>query len=98
MLPFAPDTVLPLAAFACWTPRARGGRSAGNCSPISGADVIKLERPVRATTRGWGPPFTPDGLSAYYLSCNRGSCPVTLTSPVRKGTGSSIECSTRPMC
>ena len=37
-----------------------------------GADVIKVERPDGGDeTRGWGPPFAPDGESAYYLSLNR---------------------------
>jgi crotonobetainyl-CoA:carnitine CoA-transferase CaiB-like acyl-CoA transferase len=37
-----------------------------------GADVIKVERPgVGDETRGWGPPFDPDGESAYFLSVNR---------------------------
>jgi crotonobetainyl-CoA:carnitine CoA-transferase CaiB-like acyl-CoA transferase len=37
-----------------------------------GADVIKLERPGTGDeTRGWGPPFDPEGRSAYYLSINR---------------------------
>lgn len=37
-----------------------------------GADVIKVERPDGGDeTRGWGPPFDPDGESAYYLSINR---------------------------
>ena len=37
-----------------------------------GADVIKVERPQGGDeTRGWGPPFDPDGESAYYLSINR---------------------------
>jgi crotonobetainyl-CoA:carnitine CoA-transferase CaiB-like acyl-CoA transferase len=37
-----------------------------------GADVIKVERPVVGDeTRGWGPPFDPDGESAYFLSVNR---------------------------
>ncbi len=39
-----------------------------------GADVVKVERPpLGDDTRQWGPPFLPDGgLSAYYVSCNRG--------------------------
>src|SRR5678816_3416334 len=45
------------------------------CSMIlgdMGADVIKVERPDGGDeTRGWGPPFTPDGASAYFLSVNR---------------------------
>ena len=37
-----------------------------------GADVIKVERPGTGDeTRGWGPPFDPDGESAYFLSVNR---------------------------
>lgn len=37
-----------------------------------GADVIKVERPGAGDeTRGWGPPFDPDGESAYFLSVNR---------------------------
>lgn len=37
-----------------------------------GAQVIKVERPgVGDETRGWGPPFAPDGQSAYFLSINR---------------------------
>jgi len=45
------------------------------CSMILGdlgADVIKVELPVRGDeTRGWGPPFSSDGESAYFLSVNR---------------------------
>lgn len=37
-----------------------------------GADVIKVERPGEGDeTRGWGPPFDPDGQSAYFLAINR---------------------------
>lgn len=37
-----------------------------------GADVIKVERPVTGDeTRGWGPPFDDQGMSAYFLSINR---------------------------
>ena len=37
-----------------------------------GADVIKVERPGKGDeTRGWGPPFDPDGQSAYFLAINR---------------------------
>jgi len=42
-----------------------------------GADVIKVERPgVGDETRGWGPPFDPEGRSAYFLSINRNKCSV----------------------
>lgn len=44
------------------------------CSQILGdlgADVLKIEHPVRGDdTRAWGPPFS-SGESAYYLSSNR---------------------------
>jgi crotonobetainyl-CoA:carnitine CoA-transferase CaiB-like acyl-CoA transferase len=44
-----------------------------------GADVIKVERPDGGDeTRGWGPPFDPDGESAYYLSINRNKLSVAL--------------------
>ena len=48
-----------------------------------GADVIKVEVPVRGDdTRQWGPPFA-GGESAYYLSVNRNkrSITVNLKSP-----------------
>lgn len=37
-----------------------------------GADVLKVERPGSGDeSRGWGPPFGENGMSAYYLCCNR---------------------------
>jgi crotonobetainyl-CoA:carnitine CoA-transferase CaiB-like acyl-CoA transferase len=49
-----------------------------------GADVVKIERPGAGDdTRGWGPPFTPDGLSAYFVAANRNkrSAAIDLKSP-----------------
>ncbi|GAA3216768.1 CoA transferase [Actinocorallia longicatena] len=43
-----------------------------------GARVIKVEQPGEGDeTRGWGPPFA-DGVSTYYLSCNRGKESIAL--------------------
>lgn len=44
-----------------------------------GADVIKIEDPVLGDeTRHWGPPWTDNGLSAYYTSINRNKRAITL--------------------
>ena len=49
-----------------------------------GAQIIKVERVGSGDdTRGWGPPFAPDGQSAYFLSTNRNklSLAADFTSP-----------------
>jgi crotonobetainyl-CoA:carnitine CoA-transferase CaiB-like acyl-CoA transferase len=44
-----------------------------------GADVVKVEQPgLGDETRQWGPPFTADGVSAYYLAVNRGKRGVAI--------------------
>ena len=44
-----------------------------------GADVVKVEHPRGGDdTRNWGPPFTPSGLSAYFLCANRNKRSLTL--------------------
>lgn len=44
-----------------------------------GADILKVERPGAGDdTRGWGPPFAPDGESAYFRSINRNKLGITV--------------------
>ena len=43
-----------------------------------GADVVKVEHPVRGDdTRSFGPPFS-DGVSTYFLSVNRGKRSIAI--------------------
>jgi crotonobetainyl-CoA:carnitine CoA-transferase CaiB-like acyl-CoA transferase len=59
--------------------RILAGPWAGQLLADLGADVIKVERPdVGDDTRHWGPPFAPDGASAYFHSCNRGKTSVAI--------------------
>jgi crotonobetainyl-CoA:carnitine CoA-transferase CaiB-like acyl-CoA transferase len=44
-----------------------------------GADVVKIERPDTGDdTRAWGPPWSADGDSSYYLSVNRNKRSIAL--------------------
>jgi crotonobetainyl-CoA:carnitine CoA-transferase CaiB-like acyl-CoA transferase len=44
-----------------------------------GARILKIEQPGNGDdTRRWGPPFTPNGESAYFFSANRNKESVTL--------------------
>ncbi|WP_433325077.1 CaiB/BaiF CoA transferase family protein [Spirillospora sp. CA-294931] len=53
-----------------------------------GARVIKVERPGTGDeTRGWGPPFV-DGVSTYYLSCNRNKESIALD--LKSGEGAEV--------
>ncbi|MGB5049487.1 MAG: CoA transferase, partial [Caldilineaceae bacterium] len=51
-----------------------------------GAEVIKVEQPDRGDdTRHWGPPFSPHGQSAYFLSVNRNKRSITLNLKSEEG-------------
>ena len=80
MIPFAIDAVPPLAGVRVLdAARVLAGPFCGQLLADLGADVVKLERPGAGDdTRGWGPPFTADGMSAYFMSCNRGKRSLTL--------------------
>lgn len=43
-----------------------------------GAEVVKVEAPAGDDTRGWGPPFAPDGTATYALAANRNKRSVVL--------------------
>lgn len=65
--------------------RVLAGPWAGQILGDLGADVIKVERPVKGDdTRAWGPPFLKDSEgrdtseAAYYLSANRNKQSVTI--------------------
>ncbi|MEM3394175.1 MAG: CoA transferase, partial [Candidatus Methanomethylicia archaeon] len=50
-----------------------------------GAEVIKVEEPVKGDeTRSWGPPFI-NGESAYYLSINRNKKSITVNLKSEEG-------------
>ncbi len=58
--------------------RALAGPHATMMLGDQGARVIKVEVPGHGDdSRGWGPPFI-DGLSTYFLSCNRNKESITL--------------------
>jgi crotonobetainyl-CoA:carnitine CoA-transferase CaiB-like acyl-CoA transferase len=59
--------------------RILAGPWAGQLLADLGAEVIKIERPGSGDdTRGWGPPFAPDGSAAYFHACNRGKAAVAI--------------------
>ncbi len=58
--------------------RALAGPHAAMMLGDQGARVIKVETPGTGDdTRGWGPPFV-DGVSTYFLSCNRNKESIAL--------------------
>jgi crotonobetainyl-CoA:carnitine CoA-transferase CaiB-like acyl-CoA transferase len=51
-----------------------------------GADVVKIERPNTGDDlRAWGPPFTDDGESAYFLAVNRNKKSLSLDLKTKRG-------------
>ena len=53
-----------------------------------GADVVKVERPPDGDdTRAWGPPWSPDGQSTYYLGVNRNKRSVAVDLGTEEGLG-----------
>ncbi len=55
-----------------------------------GADIVKIERPDGGDdTRGWGPPFLENGLSAYFVAANRNKRSLALDLK-RDGSGEVI--------
>src|SRR5919112_390051 len=66
--------------------RILAGPWAGQLLADLGADVVKVERPGAGDdTRHWGPPFAPDGASAYFHSCNRGKTSVAIDLETAEG-------------
>ncbi|MBS0518074.1 MAG: CoA transferase [Proteobacteria bacterium] len=51
--------------------RVLGGPYCGQMLADHGAEVIKIEPPQGDETRGWGPPFDKEGISAYFSGINR---------------------------
>lgn len=57
-----------------------------------GARVIKIEQPGRGDdTRAWGPPFTANGESAYFLCVNRNKESLTLNLKTAEGRAILLE-------
>lgn len=57
-----------------------------------GARVIKIEQPGRGDdTRAWGPPFTANGESAYFLCVNRNKESLTLNLKTSEGRAILLE-------
>lgn len=52
-----------------------------------GAEVIKVESPAGDDTRIWGPPYLPDGKSAYYTGINRNKANLCLDLASSEGRG-----------
>ena len=58
--------------------RVLGGPYCGQMLADHGAEVIKVEPPQGDETRGWGPPFDAEGISAYFAGINRNKRTIAL--------------------
>ncbi len=58
--------------------RVLGGPYCAQMLADHGADVIKVEPPQGDETRGWGPPFDAEGISAYFAGINRNKRNIAL--------------------
>jgi formyl-CoA transferase len=58
--------------------RVLGGPYCGQMLADHGAEVIKVEPPQGDETRGWGPPFDQEGISAYFSGINRNKRTIAL--------------------
>jgi formyl-CoA transferase len=67
--------------------RVLGGPYCAQMLADHGADVIKVEPPQGDETRGWGPPFDADGISAYFAGINRNKRKIALDLAKPEGRG-----------
>lgn len=58
--------------------RVLGGPYCAQMLADHGADVVKVEPPQGDETRGWGPPFDAEGISAYFAGINRNKRKIAL--------------------
>ncbi|QQS13157.1 MAG: CoA transferase [Rhodospirillales bacterium] len=58
--------------------RVLGGPYCAQMLADHGADVVKVEPPLGDETRGWGPPFDAEGISAYFAGINRNKRKIAL--------------------
>jgi formyl-CoA transferase len=65
--------------------RVLGGPYCGQMLADHGAEVIKIEPPQGDETRGWGPPFDAEGISAYFAGINRNKRTIALDLSVPAG-------------
>ena len=65
--------------------RVLGGPYCGQMLADHGAEVVKVEPPQGDETRGWGPPFDGEGISAYFSGINRNKRTIALDLSVPAG-------------